>query len=221
MQKPPPATQRPFATFFIGGAADKNPFWYVGPKTNLILDTLIKRYVLALGQSPLAGLEQNKRLENAYFGYDEGEELLAMAIALHKKDGTMTVRLIGHSLGAWRAAKLSAELAKVGITTSLLITIDPVGNIYFLRFPGNESFTPAPVAKKWINILAQHTISYNRDDAIADAGGRWRPGRDILLKTAPNADYATPYSHAAVWQMMVFPGSDGRSAWQALMAPPQ
>ncbi len=33
------------ATFFIGGAADKNRFWAIGPKTNLIRDRLLVRYL--------------------------------------------------------------------------------------------------------------------------------------------------------------------------------
>lgn len=207
----------PVATYFIGGAADKNRFWYVLPTTNWIRDELIKRYFYEIRNRPIAALEVNNHVEAAYYGYDEMEQLfVAIQKQCAQQPGTR-IRLIGHSLGAWRAAKLSSQLAEKGIAVALLITIDPVGVGYFMRFAGSEPNTPAPKANLWINILAGHTVAYDEDDVVADAGVRWRPARDPALKAKPKYDYETPYSHAAVWPMMVFPGANGKSAWQLLL----
>ncbi len=116
------------------------------------------------------------------------------------------------------------RLAKASITTALLITIDAVGIVYFMKTTdvlwnvGNDDLTlPRPVATKWINILANHTIKYDRNDAVADAGMRWQPSFDSTLKQKPDGDYRTPYSHAEVFEMMTFPGAASRGAWALLL----
>lgn len=208
------------ATYFIGGAADKNRFWYLGPRTNLIRRTLLNRYLDAIRPTALWAMEQNRTIDDAYWGYDEMDALfMAIQKLIKNKPGTQ-VRLIGHSLGAWQAGKLSSRLAEVGIATALLVSIDPVGIGYFLEFPGNEASLPRPQAVNWINLVANHLAGYTVDDGVADAGIRWRPERDTGLKRKPTLNIETPYSHADVWQMMVFPGGGGKSAWQTLMAVP-
>lgn len=204
------------ATFFIGGAADKTRFWGIVPQTNLIKSQLIRRYLTTLAENKQSALELNNSLEKMYWGYDELPQLLAAILQTAKAHPTARIRLIGHSLGGWQAAKLSGKLAQAGVTTSLLITLDPVGIGYFLKMTGSDSLPPQPSATTWINILANHTIAYTQDDLIADAGVRWRPARDMLLTNKPQADYAVPHSHADVWQMMTFPGTKGQSAWQIL-----
>lgn len=204
-------------TYFIGGAADKSRFWGIGPRTNLIRDRLVLRYFLAIQSTALASLEQNNVDGGEYWGYDEMDKLFLAIQNKHKINGGIKIRLIGHSLGGWQAAKLSARLAGIGIATDLLITIDPVGISYFMNFPGSEAELPRPNARIWINLIANHTRGYNSDDAVADAGIRWRPERDTGLKRKPTLNIETPYSHADLWQMMVFPGTGGKSAWQFLV----
>ena len=212
------ATISPFSivTFFIGGAADKNRFWYVGPKTNLIRATLINLYLKAVSTSSLAAMEANQKFESAYFGYDEMDELFDAIQVLIKRHPNIKIRLLGHSLGGWQAAKMSSRLAIAGIKTDLLVTLDPVGIGYFMNFPGNETSLPRPKAQTWINIAATHTIEYDVNDAVADAGIRWRPSRDSELKHKPTFDIGTPYSHADVWKMVTFPGAASKSAWEIL-----
>ena len=207
------------ATFFIGGAADKNRFWAIGPKTNLIRDRLLVRYLDTIKSTPLGAKELNRDFNSAHWGYDEMDRLFQTIHALCKQKPGCKIRLIGHSLGGWQAAKMTSRLAQIGIPTSLLITIDPVGISYFMNFPGNETGLPRPVAAVWVNLLAEHTIEYALDDGVADAGVRWKPARDNGLKSPPTFDIGTPYSHADVWQMMVFPGQAGISAWQLLTRP--
>lgn len=204
------------ATFFIGGASDKNRFWGIAPATNLIRDQLIAKYIKAIRSGAIGCSEAMQGLSN-YFGYDEMDTLFQAIQAIVKNNPKIAIRLVGHSLGAWQAAKMTERLAQAGISTALLITIDPVGIGYFMNFPGGQYSLPRPIAKVWVNLAANHTIQYQRDDAVADAGIRWHPWRDTGLKNQPTHDIATPYSHADVWLMMTFPGTTGKSAWQTLL----
>jgi hypothetical protein len=214
----------PIATFFIGGAGDKKGFWGVGPISNLTRKTLVRRYFYELGATPLIGAEINQTAEEAYYGYDETEQLFIAIRNIHKRHPSVKIRLIGHSLGGWKAAKLTEKLAKESIPTALLITIDPVGTVYFksmaalLGRRGLVDITrPRPKAAVWVNLLANHTIQYDHNDLIADAGMRWRPHRDGGLKHKPHTDHHTPYSHAEVMEMMTFSGKAGNAAWALLM----
>jgi hypothetical protein len=214
------------ATFFIGGAADKNRFWYLGPKTNLIGRELVMRYFAAISNRTFTAVEMNKGVQEAYFGYDELEQVLASIRRHHQANPAVKIRLVGHSLGAWQAAKISAMMAAEGITTSLLITIDPVGIVYFMRLTDTfwrvgsmDPTPPRPVAQQWINILAHYPGGADIDDKIADAGMRWHPARDPGVKSRPAFDYGAPFHHGEPWKMMAFPGAAGKSAWQILTDP--
>ena len=216
---------KPVATFFIGGAGDKKGFWGIGPVTNLTWKTLVRRYFYELGATPLIGMEINKTAEEAYYGYDETEQLFIRIRNIHMRHPSVKIRLIGHSLGGWKAAKLTEKLAKESISTALLITLDPVGMVYFksiAAFLGRRGLAditrPRPKAAVWVNLLASHTVRYDRNDLIADAGMRWRPHRDRGLKDKPHTDHHTPYSHAEVMEMMTFSGKAGNPAWALLMA---
>ncbi len=204
------------ATYFVGGAADKNRFWGIVPKTNLIRTQLILRYFDALNSGKLPMVELNKTFEACYFGHDEMDALFLVIIDMNKRTPAAKIRLVGHSLGGWQAAVLSNRLAASGIQTHLLVTIDPVGVGYFMNFPGGQYSLPRPITKQWINLAANHTIGYDVNDAVADAGIRWHPWRDTGLKTKPQFDIGTPFSHADVWDMMTFPDAAGKSAWQIL-----
>lgn len=210
------------ATFFIGGAADKNRFLYILPKTNLIEDQLVRKYFEQMSKNTNI-IDMNKGSDDAYFGYDEMDQIIEAIKKCHKLNSSVKIRLLGHSLGGWKAAKISERLSKEGILTALLVTIDPVGTGYFMKHTdapwklGNEDLTlPHPTPATWINILATHP-NYSRDDVVADLGIRWHPSRDPGLKKKPTYDYGTPYSHAEVWKMMSFPSAQGKSAWQILM----
>jgi hypothetical protein len=212
------------ATFFIGGAADKNRFWYVGPQTHLIRDSLVKKYLVSIQNTPLFAAEINKTVEHLYYGYDEMDELFLVIQKICASHPAVKIRLVGHSLGGWKAAKLTEKLAKASITTALLITIDPVGIGYFMKTTdafwrlGNDDLTlPRPLATVWINILANHTLQYDRNDMIADFGVHWQPFHDSGLAHKPNGDYCTPYSHADILPMMTFPGAASQGAWALLI----
>jgi pimeloyl-ACP methyl ester carboxylesterase len=215
MAAPTPNTA-PIATFFIGGAADKTRFWGLVPVTNLIASELITRYLGEIGRTGNGGAEVNPTLAQAYFGYDETEKIFERIKALHQQQPGVRVRLIGHSLGGWRAAKLSAQLAEVGIKPALLVTIDPVGVFYFPRYEMFDIALPRPAAQVWINILANPIGKNGIDDHIAELGSKWQPAHDSGLRNKPTFDYSTPLHHAQVWKMMTFPGAGGRSAWDFL-----
>ena len=181
---------------------------------------MLFKYADAANSGTLATREFYKTSDDFYFGNDDADDLFATIKRIAKQQPGIKIRLIGHSLGGWCAAKLSKRLHQAGIGTSLLITIDPVGVAYFMRIADSESEPPRPVADVWVNIVAEHAKKYGVDDIIADAGTRWRPSRDWGLKIKPTFDYNTPFSHADVWKMMVFQGAKGKSAWEILITPP-
>lgn len=212
VQKTPPMV----ATFFIGGAADKNKFWGVIPATNLIKNQLVSRYLDEINQTPLGSREINKSQQASYYGYEEMDDIFKAILSLQKTYPEIEIRLVGHSLGGWIAANLSEKINQAGINNSLLITIDPVGVGYFNGYNTPILTLPRPGAKIWINILANHSRGYSADDLVADLGMRYRPALDAALKSKPRFDYSAPFSHAASLEMVLFPGADGRSAWSYL-----
>lgn len=209
-------TVAPIATFFIGGAADKSKFWGIAPKTNLIKNQLIGRYLDAINKTEIGAREINNHSQKCYFGYDEEASILNKIFELKKTNPSVEIRLVGHSLGGWIAANLSEQITQAGMSNTLLITIDPVGVGYFNGYYTPILTMPRPDARIWINILAMYANGYKIDDLVADLGYRYRPSRDSSLKKKPQFDYGTPFSHAAALEMMMFPGAGGQSAWAYL-----
>ncbi len=204
------------ASYFIGGAGDKSRFLLFFRQTNLLKSLLINHYTAHLASSGQDKLEVNHTPDKLYWGFDEMDALLAEIKSTVRRFRAVKIRLIGHSFGGFQAAKLSTRLAQEGIVTDLLITLDPVGSGNLSKFVGLGRRPVHPKANTWVNICANHTIRYDRTDAVADLGVRWKPGRDRSLKIQPHSDFGVPHSHTAIWEMMHFPGIAGDSAWGLL-----
>lgn len=184
---------QPVIVFYIGGAGDKKSFYGTGPYGNV---NDIHTYCEGL----FGTLRNNQLYFREYLGYDE----IANEIGIHNNvidkipNLATPIYIVGHSLGGWNGAHLSAILTKRGYRVEILITLDPVGaglvklvaNIYFSK--------PVPKAKFWINIRAE-AKEMDSSDVIADAGGQWS------IESGPDLNYIAPIHHANAFKMFLVP----------------
>ncbi len=181
--------RKPVVVFYIGGAGDKRPFVpgppsVVGPFRNV-------RDAMAHVEKRIENERNLKLVTNSWLGYYEiyGEEKIKKNILQMIPSKTTPVFIIGHSLGAWNGAHLSGALSKAGYHVEMLVTIDPVGEGAFISMADIYTNTPKPVAKMWINILA-NPENDNGSDVIADLGERW------IIKAGPNLNCELDVNHA-------------------------
>lgn len=186
--------------FFVGGAGDKESYYGFGPEHNidharLPFDNSVKLAEYAAG------------VKSHYLGYNEviGESNIQSNVLkeLCKNDA---VYIVGHSLGGWNGAHLSAILANMGYTVKMLVTLDPVGKGALVGSLSNiYPDTPQPKAGLWINILAQSSKS-NMSDWIAGIGEQWR------LESGPNVNSIMDVNHEKAAEMFTTVLADGKSA---------
>jgi len=194
------------AIFYVGGAGDKRKFlplpeFIAGPFRN-ILDAkklIDNRTVTLQRQGLIIGL---------WRGYYElyGDDNIKKNIIAHIPKKSTPIIIIGHSLGAWNGAHLSALLIQKGYTVEMLVTLDPVGEGNIVSSSSEiYSSTPKPTAKYWINILANPKDD-NFSDFIADFGEQWK------ITSGPHINGVVDVNHADAGIMFRTPISDGRSA---------
>ncbi|WP_373779217.1 hydrolase [Glaesserella sp.] len=163
--------------FFIGGAADQEPYYLIGPLRHI--NRARQRFLLAL-QKEFGSIE---RIFIHTYGYNRIYHLKDIEKnVLSKLKPNDLIYLIGHSLGGWNAAHLSQLLKTKGFEVQILVTLDPVGEGTLVWLGSNIYRHPQtkPQAAFWINIRAEIkrlTIS----DIVARAGQQWNieQGPDI------------------------------------------
>jgi pimeloyl-ACP methyl ester carboxylesterase len=187
--------------FFIGGAADKEAYYFQGPYKNI---EEAKKYFDPL----VADLKELGLYESHYRGYDDarGTNDIKKQFKAHITDKTVSVYLIGHSLGGWNAAHLSAILTKDGYKVEMLITLDPVGE-GALVWVGSDIYgsKPVPKANSWINVLASPSKP-DQSDGVAEFGERWNVG------SGPTVSYTADINHAYAKKMFLAAPKDMKSA---------
>lgn len=172
--------------FFIGGAADKESYYFQGPNNNvadaqILLDTHFQ-------------LErQSGTYESHHLGYSDVRGIWDIDSDVKSKIASkaMPVYLIGHSLGGWNGAHLAEILTDDGYNVEVLVTLDPVGK-GFLVWLGSDIYVsePTPKAKFWINISAD-AKQPDSSDNVAEFGERWVPqGANISVVANINHLYA-------------------------------
>ena len=144
-------------TIFIGGAADKNPFWFFGSYGPYhIVGDFADEFVEVDGNSD-------------YFGYDEGNQILEKVKAALVSDPCEPINFVGHSYGGKTAVALARILANEGIRINLIITVDPVGGVIPGLWDDADSLSNVDT---WINVDAVHG-AWDRSDWIAFWGSKW------------------------------------------------
>ncbi|MFD1259683.1 alpha/beta hydrolase family protein [Entomomonas asaccharolytica] len=186
---------------YIGGAGDKESYFFAGPYYNVIG---VKRYIeqrIILKETTI----DNSRYYCAYLGYNEvfrqkHMDTIIQDYICHKKNyeqsgippapvanselnartedeiKNLKIVIIGHSLGGWNGAHLASYLVKNDYPVHYLITIDPVGLGAIVRLISRVITDDPPSPKTenaWINIKL---IGKGFDNFIAKMGERWIPG---------------------------------------------
>lgn len=188
--------------FFIGGAGDKDSYYFSGPYNNI--ESAQKYFDLKLA----ADLLKSKTYESFYHGYDEvkGDGDIQKNVLTAIPNKNCPIYIIGHSLGGWNGAHLSKILYDKGYRVTLLITLDPVGEGAFVWLGSNIYMNkPEPKSEYWINIRAKPK-NRNSSDGVADFGEQWE------VTSGPQANYVIDTNHANAETMFTTPLLNGVSA---------
>lgn len=196
-----PVTAAKPVIFFIGGAADQEPYYFQGAFHNIehaaadLLPFLDKRFGADAYVSRTIGY-------NASRGHSDIQKNVKAFIP--KKSSP--VYIVGHSLGGWNGAHLSTILADDGYNVEMLVTLDPVGEGFWV-WVGSDIYMskPNPIAKTWINIRAnsQHP---DGSDGVASFGKRW------TVVSGPAINAVVDLHHAMAGSIFMAPIQGGRCA---------
>ena len=187
--------------FFIGGAGDKESYYFSGPFGN-VLDAK-EKFDLRADDLGTKGLYISH-----YLGYSEVKgsgDIKKYALDFIPSKAA-AIYIVGHSLGGWNGAHLSKILSEKGYNVAMLVTLDPVGEGAFVWLGSNIYYgKPEPKAKFWINIRATPTKP-DQSDSVADFGEQW------IVAAGPNENYTINTNHALANTMFVSPLINGKSA---------
>jgi len=93
---------------------------------------------------------------------------------------------------------LSNTLAKNGLSTEVLVTLDPVGIKVGVTLISDIFWSyPEPKAKQWVNASVAPE-DYDFSDLVADVGGQWKP------EGASLSDLNVPASHWAAHKIFTY-----------------
>ncbi|MGA8133534.1 MAG: alpha/beta hydrolase [Pseudomonas gingeri] len=196
-----PVTAPKPVILFIGGAGDQQSYYFQGAFHNI-------NYA---AEQLLAPLDQ-RFSKGAYvvrvMGYNDskGESDIQKNIKAFIPTKSSPIYIVGHSLGGWNGAHLSTILADEGYNVQMLVTLDPVGEGFWV-WVGSDIYKskPAPVAKIWINIRANPSQP-DTSDSVANFGERW------TVTSGPSINTSVNLNHAVAWAMFVAPIQGGQSA---------
>ncbi|MDX9670335.1 MULTISPECIES: alpha/beta hydrolase [unclassified Pseudomonas] len=189
--------------FFVGGAGDQERYYVTGPNYNV-------DYVKKITTEDARPLGVTQYCKSRSLGYNHfmSEEDLNKNVIEEINSCDTAVYIIGHSLGGWNGAHLSAVLTDRGFKVKMLVTLDPVGHgkiVYGISKIYRQE--PKPKADYWVNIRAA-AKDWNFSDLVADFGEQWEitEGPDVMGRVDIN--------HADANLMFVQPLSNGMTARQ-------
>lgn len=176
--------------FFIGGAGDKESYYFAGAYNNIQLahDHFYDRMERAghLG-----------RYTSHYLGYSDvrGGWDLDKYVFKGIPDKSAPVYIVGHSLGGWNGAHLSKILSEKGYKVEMLVTLDPVGEGALVWLGSDIYFSkPEPVSEFWINVRAAAKRP-DSSDSVAEFGEQWQ------IDSGPDINTRMDVNHASAIDM--------------------
>ncbi|MGN7740565.1 alpha/beta hydrolase [Pseudomonas sp. 22526] len=187
--------------FFVGGAGDKESYYFSGPYGN------VEQARQPLDKQAQTLAEQGRYLSK-WVGYNEvrGKKDIQRHVLDIIPYKSCPIYIVGHSLGGWNGGHLTRTMSDWGYTIKMLVTLDPVGE-GTLVWIGSDIYAsaPVPVAEHWINIMA--TPSKPDDsDLIANIGERW------VIANGPDLNVNMDVNHANASAMFNRPIAGGKSA---------
>lgn len=170
---------------FVGGAGDKESYYFSGPYRNI-------RFAKLNLDSRTETLKSEGRYKSEWLGYNEvrGKKDIQRHVLSLIPYKSCPVYIVGHSLGGWNGAHLTKIMSEWGYRVQMLITLDPVGE-GALVWLGSDIYRerPEPVAADWINIKATPT-QRDPSDGVADFGEKW------LISCGPSLNANVDANHA-------------------------
>ncbi|MEO4047409.1 alpha/beta hydrolase [Pseudomonas sp. CAU 1711] len=180
--------------FFIGGAGDKESYYFAGPYKNITYaQDPFNRRMEAAGKGKL--------FRSIYRGYNEvrGSSDIKRHVVAHIPDKATPVYIVGHSLGGWNGAHLSNLLAGDGYRVEMLITLDPVGEGALVWLGSDIHYSkPEPKSGYWINVRAEPSVP-DPSDSVAEFGEKWS------VHSGPDINCVMNVNHANAWGMFLNP----------------
>ncbi|TDR26461.1 hypothetical protein [Hydromonas duriensis] len=193
--------------FWIGGAGDKKMYAFSGPNKNIVYAQ--QKFIARKNNELISKINAIKEEYLGYYEIYETDDIKKNVIDKIAKDDL--VYIIGHSLGGWNGAYITRKLAEKGITTTMLITLDPVGVGAGVAIVSNIFWkTPKVRANKWINVGCSGK-SYDFSDFVADLGSQWRP------VSGPTVNAKVDLYHLDADLIFTAPIQDGKSALDFLI----
>ena len=197
----PVEVKKKVVAFWIGGAGDKESYYFSGPFHNV-------RDARDIFEPNVSDLQKRDLYTSHYLDYSEAKG--SFDVKEHAMDNipdkTTPVYIVGHSLGGWNGAHLSAILSEKGYNVEMLITLDPVGEGAFVYIGSDIHRTkPKPVAKFWVNIRATPKVP-DQSDSVAEFGERW------TVTSGPALNYVADINHYNAKKMFLAPLKDKKSA---------
>lgn len=200
-------TPKKIVLFFVGGAGDKESYYGTGPNNNVA--DVMKVFVRDMEAEGICS--DNYDAHHIGYNYFISDDDLKKNVLEKIADVTTPVYIIGHSLGGWNGAHLSAVLTDKGYRIPCLVTLDPVGEGKIVW--GVSSIyrqEPKPKAEYWVNVRAD-AKDWNFSDLVADFGEQWD------MKSGPNMNGRVNVNHADAWVIYTSVLQSGISARDALM----
>ncbi|WP_439821943.1 alpha/beta hydrolase [Pseudomonas sp. HLG18] len=175
--------------FFVGGAGDKERYYFSGPYRNI--QGAQQRF-----DKRTEKLAKEGKYRSEWLGYNEvrGKKDIQRHVLSLVPYKTCPVYVVGHSLGGWNGAHLTKIMSEWGYRIQMLITLDPVGE-GALVWLGSDIYRerPEPVSADWINIKAAPS-QRDPSDGVADFGEKW------LVSCGPSLNVSVDTNHAnALW----------------------
>lgn len=173
--------------FFVGGAGDKEQYYFSGPFKNIL--EAKSRF-----DSQLKCLKSEGKYVSEWLGYNDvrGKSDIQRNVLNIIPYKSCPVYIVGHSLGGWNGAHLTAIMTEWGYKIKMLVTLDPVGE-GTLVWLGSDIYMnrPVPTAEQWINVKATPSLP-DQSDEVADFGEKW------IIASGPvvNVDMDTNHANA-------------------------
>lgn len=204
--KPVPVESTKAIVVFVGGAGDKESYYFSGPYENILA---ARRNFDKRNET----LSNEGKYRSEWLGYNDvrGKQDIQRNVLSLIPYKSCPVYIVGHSLGGWNGAHLTKIMSDWGYRIQMLITLDPVGE-GTLVWLGSDIYRerPDPVAAEWINIKATPT---NRDpsDGVADFGEKW------LISCGPSLNANVDTNHADALGLFIAPVAGSKSASDLLL----
>jgi pimeloyl-ACP methyl ester carboxylesterase len=187
--------------FFIGGAGDKELYYFAGPYRNIF-------YAKESFDRRVKGADKGGTYISHYLGYNEARDSsdIQNFIASKIPDKVTPVYIVGHSLGGWNGAHLSNILHSNGYQVEMLVTLDPVGEGALVWLGSDIYYSkPEPKSGFWINVRANPRVP-DSSDSVAEFGERWS------ISSGPDVNHVMDINHYNARDMFCKPMAEGLSA---------